>query len=568
MLGTLLAPARPTSAWEGFRIDRVAGANRYETAAAIALDSFPGGATAAVVASGADFPDALTGAQLGVPILLTQPDSVPLVTQRALDQLGVETIYLLGGAAAIGDDVVGQLDDHELVRLAGADRYETAAAVARRAGADVRLLLTSGESFADALGAGAVAGTAGIPLLLTRRDALPSSTAAAIEELDPLEIVLVGGPAAVSDAIVTALEGDGRTVTRLAGPHREATAVALADYAIQELGLVPDYVLLASSRDFPDALAAAGAARAWGAPLLLASGDQISRELQAHVQDTYSLDVLLGRAFGGTAALSEAVVLDLERWAGDTFAHYWVTGDVSPAITTGTTPEVVRLPDGSERLFLSGELDRAWDTADGTAFVEVDAALPAGTDPAIVPTPSGWRMYFLRDGAVLSATSTDALVWALEPGLRFETTPIADLEAVALVDGSTKLLFSDGDGTRGASSSDGLTFSAETWYLPDLTAPGVVQLANGFFMGAFERVVDGERQVVQADSYDGRTWEENGTLLYEYASETDGEHRNPTLLPYEPARRYSSAQAWLYFAQSDGAGGFTIHRTYMSPGDG
>lgn len=45
---------------------RIAGANRYETAAEIAQDTYPGGCDTVVLANGENYPDALSASPLAV----------------------------------------------------------------------------------------------------------------------------------------------------------------------------------------------------------------------------------------------------------------------------------------------------------------------------------------------------------------------------------------------------------------------------------------------------------------------------------------------------------------------
>ena len=70
-------PSRPASAAGTFGFTRVAGANRFATAALLANAAFPTGAPTAVIATGANFPDALAADYLAgqdkAPILLVNP---------------------------------------------------------------------------------------------------------------------------------------------------------------------------------------------------------------------------------------------------------------------------------------------------------------------------------------------------------------------------------------------------------------------------------------------------------------------------------------------------------------
>jgi putative cell wall-binding protein len=95
------------------------------------------------------------------------------------------------------------------LRLSGGDRFETAAEVSR-ANWDYEttavVYLASGENYPDALAMGASTFGAG-PLLLTRRDALPQATVEELERLAPCMVVVVGGTAAVSDAVAQQADG-------------------------------------------------------------------------------------------------------------------------------------------------------------------------------------------------------------------------------------------------------------------------------------------------------------------------------------------------------------------------
>ncbi|WP_432486645.1 cell wall-binding repeat-containing protein [Kineococcus sp. SYSU DK018] len=89
------------------------------------------------------------------------------------------------------------------LRLAGLDRYETAAAVSAAAwDHDTALVvfLASGTSLPDALAAGPSTLGSG-PMLLTERDSLPAATRAELERLRPCYVVAVGGTASVSEAV-------------------------------------------------------------------------------------------------------------------------------------------------------------------------------------------------------------------------------------------------------------------------------------------------------------------------------------------------------------------------------
>ena len=120
----------------------------------------------AFVATGESYPDALAGgpaaARLGGPILLTQKGTLPAATVSELRRLKPKRIVVLGGTGVVSAAVEKALRAHtsgEVSRLAGADRYSTAAAVSAAhfgPGAPVAFVAT-GLDFPDAL-AGSAAG--------------------------------------------------------------------------------------------------------------------------------------------------------------------------------------------------------------------------------------------------------------------------------------------------------------------------------------------------------------------------------------------------------------------------
>ena len=241
--------------------ERLEGPDRYATAAAVARDGFPDGASTAVLATGADFPDALAGgawaSERGVPLLLTRTGSLPSTTERALTDLGVGEVLIPGGTNAVDDDVEQAIDDLGIAvdRRAGEDRYATASALADP-DAD-RAFVASGEDFPDALTAAAPAGLSQAPMLLTDPDALPEATRDWLAAAAPSEVVLVGGTAAVSASVAEEIAAvTGAAPERLAGGDRYATAAeVIAWHEARSDAVDPSGLVVAQGRGFPDALA-------------------------------------------------------------------------------------------------------------------------------------------------------------------------------------------------------------------------------------------------------------------------------------------------------------------------
>ena len=153
----------------GMTVRRLAGPDRFATAAAIAPEVNPSPQEAFVV-SGVSFPDAvLAGAPAGhrrSPILLVAPGSVPPATEAYLKAHTNLPRVVVGGTTVVTETVARAAGSRE--RIAGPDRYSTSAAVSEKyfPGGN-RVALASGLRFQDALLASAEAGRDGYPVVLS-----------------------------------------------------------------------------------------------------------------------------------------------------------------------------------------------------------------------------------------------------------------------------------------------------------------------------------------------------------------------------------------------------------------
>ena len=198
-------------------------------------------------------------------------------------------------------------------RLAGADRYGTAAAVAHASfspGVPV-VYVATGAGFVDALVAGPAAAHRGGPVLLVTRDAIPASTAAELDRLNPAAIVVVGGAGAVSDGVVASLRSyTSGAVTRVSGADRYASAAAVSRAAFPSAPVV--YV--AGSERFSDALAGAPAAHREGAPLLLVAPGSVPSATADEIRRLGASRVVI---LGGTASVSDGAAQQLRSIVPD-----------------------------------------------------------------------------------------------------------------------------------------------------------------------------------------------------------------------------------------------------------
>lgn len=207
----LVALRQYTRSRDSASVIRVGGSDRYDTAARISSYAFAS-ASAVLIATGANYPDALVGsaagARHGLPLLLVTGTAIPITTERELNRLRPERIYVLGGPSVVSDGVAGSLPIYassgSVTRLAGPDRYVTAVEVSRHFFPDNaagRAFVATGRNFPDALAASA----AGAPLQLVPGTSLPGIVRHELRRLNPTRIVIAGGPSVVSDSVAAAL---------------------------------------------------------------------------------------------------------------------------------------------------------------------------------------------------------------------------------------------------------------------------------------------------------------------------------------------------------------------------
>jgi len=172
------------------------------------------------------------------PLLLTAPDTLAPVVARDIVTRQVRTAWIVGPVSAVSAAVEQQvraLGVTTVTRIAGADRWATAAALATATGAPAHeAVLASGDPGAllDTLVAAGSAAASGRPLLLAGRAGVPASTLAALRALHVTSVVAVGPASLLPDSALGALAAAGVTrrtrVTGADGTGDDAVAVALA----------------------------------------------------------------------------------------------------------------------------------------------------------------------------------------------------------------------------------------------------------------------------------------------------------------------------------------------------
>jgi len=266
-----------------------------------------------VLATDHNFPDALSASymakKLHTGVLLTPSGGLSSIAAAALRLEGITHVYVVGGPIAVGDNVVQQLQaaqayscggtgglttgtgapqDLTVTRVYGQTQYDTAQAVAQYFGAGAVgtgafggayptsvsgsssyntttglsgtvapvssaatpvAILATGQTFPDAMAASAMSYAEDWPILLTQQGSLAAQASAAISILGIKQVVVMGGPVAVSDTVVTQLVAMGVSVLRIAGADYTNTGQLLAQF---ELSTTADGSSRATGLDWAD----------------------------------------------------------------------------------------------------------------------------------------------------------------------------------------------------------------------------------------------------------------------------------------------------------------------------
>ncbi len=300
------APTVPIE-WKA-TIDRRGGSDRYETAVKVSRDGYPGTAPVVFIATGQDYPDALSAApaaaEKGGPLLLTLTKKLPANVKAEIKRLAPKQILIAGGPAVVSPAVEKELKTlAKTTRLGGIDRYETSEKVNKFAfthGATTAYVAT-GRDYPDALSASAAAGAVDAPVVLVdgRTKGLTADVKKQLRGMGVNKVLIAGGTAIVSAGIEKDLRAFAKT-KRYAGNDRFETSRMIGADAVPNA----KRVFLATALEFPDALAGAALAGASNAPLFVVHPKCVPANTMAAIADISPPRITL---LGGPGALTTDV---------------------------------------------------------------------------------------------------------------------------------------------------------------------------------------------------------------------------------------------------------------------
>ena len=338
----------PNKEYSGLSVDswkRLAGDTRYATMKKISEEGWnKDSCDTVIVATGASFPDALSGSSLaGVydcPVILTSTETLSAAAQSELVRLGAEHVIILGSTSAVSTTVENSIKaivgNNNVTRLQGANRYETCSQIytAGLGNWSNMAILATGVTAPDALAISSYAYATKSPIFLVRYgNTLQTAMTSAITSGAINKVVILGS----TDVIDSTLEDwcknqlGNTNVIRLYGSDRYQTSAQISDWAsgnmpnmsvqpVTALNYQYPAVVNGGNDHFADALSGGPLCGHNGAVMLLTQNSNTINYTVSNNIIPHALDIHLGYVLGAENVLSS----DLYDWL-----NYLVLNDYS-----------------------------------------------------------------------------------------------------------------------------------------------------------------------------------------------------------------------------------------------
>ncbi|QQQ86132.1 cell wall-binding repeat-containing protein [Peptacetobacter hiranonis] len=313
-----------------FPVQKLAGANRYETAVKVAKEnadiktvaengnivlvnsnSLVDGLAAAPLAASvinkdnSNSSNALAG-DFVAPILLTDANGIPkatkdymkeVVAHQRVGALDKVTVYLVGGETVISKAVENDLKEIGLrvVRAGGKDREETSLKVAELMKKDTsatnytEAFLVGADGEADAMSVAAYAAENKTPIIVESRKGLSEDAVEFFkgyknDNFAGKNVTIIGGESAVSAATEASLKAEKLTVERLSGAKRQDTnakviSTLYGNHSVNQIVVSKDGK--GNKGHLIDALTSTSLAAKDHSPIVLATTDLTKEQINA-----------------------------------------------------------------------------------------------------------------------------------------------------------------------------------------------------------------------------------------------------------------------------------------------
>lgn len=263
LASTLALTFAPSASAAGTTVSSstIAGNNRYETAVKISEAGWSSSNNAVLINGESGLVDALTATPYAglknAPILVTHKDKLTQVTKDRLIRMGVKNVDIVGGTAAVSENVVKELKAMGITvnRISGDNRYKTSLAVAEAMDkiSDVSqvAVVNGATGLPDAVSVAAPAAYKKMPIILSNPNTGVQDSKAFIDGESIYRSYVIGEVGAVSNSIMNSLPG---TKVRLGGERRQETNAKVIKEFYPNSSLDNIYVAKSGQVQRPDEL--------------------------------------------------------------------------------------------------------------------------------------------------------------------------------------------------------------------------------------------------------------------------------------------------------------------------
>lgn len=296
-------------------IERIQGKDRIETSIKIS-NRFYDKADIVYIANGFRFSDGLAMGPLTRtagegPLLLVGDKASPAIIAE-IKRLEAKKIVIIGGEGAVSKDIAKSLELGTSItpeRLGGENRFDTNKIIAEEIFKEKEsdeIYLVNGMVGADALSISSQATKTGIPILLTKNNTLNEESRAFIEDNKIKNVVIIGGEAAVSNAISKELKEKGINTKIIFGSDRFETSAEVNKVYYPNAKTI----YLANGMNGADALTISPKAGSDSSAIQLLKKSSVSKSISDYLKGSHPDRVYI---LGGNASIDDNNKYNIEK---------------------------------------------------------------------------------------------------------------------------------------------------------------------------------------------------------------------------------------------------------------
>lgn len=198
---------------------------------------------------------------------------------KKITSIALSSALLLG--AVVSTSNADTISSANFIQISGSDRISTSIELSKHSypATSSSVVIASGELFPDALAGGTLSAVVDGPLLLTKKDNLPSNVKAELDRLKPKSIYILGGKNTISSNVEKQIKDTFDNVYRIDGTDRYETSIKIAE-KVRSMAKDSKKTVFVNGINFADALSAGALGAKLKAPLILTNGKNLPSSVE------------------------------------------------------------------------------------------------------------------------------------------------------------------------------------------------------------------------------------------------------------------------------------------------